>query len=154
VKRAARGSLKIQDAKIAKNSQSGHHRTTFSGHIFATKTRIISRKNLFNSNISPTCPCNMVNFGRPLAPEICWRVWGTPTNVNGFRVLSALLHGTPIVGVSQSAKFNRGRHLYSAGRPSRWALAHILVIIWLTFDHSDNFYSHERIRATYYSVSL
>jgi len=22
---------------------------------------------------------------------------------------------------------NRGRHLYSAGRPSRWALAHILV---------------------------
>ena len=24
---------------------------------------------------------------------------------------------------------NRGRHLYSAGRPSRWALAHILVII-------------------------
>jgi len=23
---------------------------------------------------------------------------------------------------------NRGRHLYSAGRPSRWALAHILVL--------------------------
>jgi len=27
------------------------------------------------------------------------------------------------------AVLNRGRHLYSAGRPSRWALAHILVII-------------------------
>jgi len=27
---------------------------------------------------------------------------------------------------------NRGRHLYSAGRPSRWALAHILVI-YVTF---------------------
>jgi len=26
------------------------------------------------------------------------------------------------------APLNRGRHLYSAGRPSRWALAHILVI--------------------------
>jgi len=25
------------------------------------------------------------------------------------------------------AASNRGRHLYSAGRPSRWALAHILV---------------------------
>ena len=25
------------------------------------------------------------------------------------------------------AALNRGRHLYSAGRPSRWALAHILV---------------------------
>jgi len=32
------------------------------------------------------------------------------------------------VGVSQTAALNRGRHLYSAGRPSRWALAHILVL--------------------------
>ena len=30
-----------------------------------------------------------------------------------------------VVGVSQTAALNRGRHLYSAGRPSRWALAHI-----------------------------
>ena len=29
------------------------------------------------------------------------------------------------------AALNRGRHLYSAGWPSRWALAHILVIILL-----------------------
>jgi len=27
------------------------------------------------------------------------------------------------------AVLNRGRHLYSAGRPSRWALAHILVVV-------------------------
>jgi len=27
------------------------------------------------------------------------------------------------------AALNRGRHLYSAGRPSRWALAHILVVV-------------------------
>jgi len=39
--------------------------------------------------------------------------------------LAALLHGTLVVGVSQTAAFNRGRHLYSAGRPSGWALAHI-----------------------------
>jgi len=26
---------------------------------------------------------------------------------------------------------NRGRHLYSAGRPSRWALAHILVLYYI-----------------------
>jgi len=25
------------------------------------------------------------------------------------------------------AALSRGRHLYSAGRPSRWALAHVLV---------------------------
>jgi len=84
-----------------------------------------SEKNLLRSNISPTCPHNMVNFG-PLAAAIVSLVWGTPGNFNGFRVLAALLHGTLVVGVSQTAAaLNRGRHLYSAGRPSRWALAHI-----------------------------
>jgi len=80
-------------------------------------------KNL-NSNTSSTCPDNKVNFGLLMA-EICWRVWGTPANFNGFRVLAALLHGTLVVGVSQTAALNRGRHLYLAGQPSRWALAHI-----------------------------
>jgi len=56
-------------------------------------------KNLLNSNISPTCPHNMVNFD-PLAAEICWRVWGSSANFNGFRVLAALLHGTLVLGVS------------------------------------------------------
>jgi len=70
----------------------------------------------------------MVNFG-PLAAEILSLVSGTPGNFNGFRVLAALLHGTLVVGVSQTAALNRGRHLYSAGRPSRWALAHISSFI-------------------------
>jgi len=53
--------------------------------------------------------------------------------LNGFRILAALLHGTLVVGVSQTGALNRGRYLYSAGWPSRWALAHILVLIfsWL-----------------------
>ena len=71
----------------------------------------------------------MVNFG-PLAAEIVSLVWSTPANFNGFRVLAALLHGTVVVGVSQTAAFNRERDLYSAGRPSRWALAHISSCIW------------------------
>jgi len=70
----------------------------------------------------------MVNLG-PLAAEICWRVWGTPANFSGFHVLAALLHGTLVVGVSQTAALNRGRHLYLAGQPSRWALTHILVVL-------------------------
>jgi len=81
-------------------------------------------KNLLSSNISSRCPHNMVNFGL-LAAQILSLVWGTPANFNGFRVLAALLHGTLVVGVCQTAAFNRGRHLYSAGRPSGWALAHI-----------------------------
>jgi len=38
------------------------------------------------------------------------------------------------VGISQFVALNRGRHLYSAGWPSRWVLAHILVSIGLSLD--------------------
>jgi len=31
------------------------------------------------------------------------------------------------------AALNRGRHLYSAGRPSRWAFAHILLLPFFLF---------------------
>jgi len=58
---------------------------------------------MLNSNISPTCPYNMVNFGL-LAAEIGSLVWGTPANFNGFRVFVALLHGTLVVGVSQTLR--------------------------------------------------
>jgi len=134
--RAARCECRTQ--KSRQKSPSGHHSTTLSGYIFATKARIDNRKkNLLSSNISSTCPHNMVNFG-PLAADIVSLVWGTLGNFNGFHVLAALLHGALVVGVSQTAALNRGRHLYSAGRPSRWALAHILVVItqpgsWCSF---------------------
>ena len=39
-----------------------------------------------------------------LAAEIGSGVWGTLANFNGFRVLAALLHGTPAVGVSQTLR--------------------------------------------------
>jgi len=45
----------------------------------------------------------MVNFG-PLVAEIVSLVWGTAGNFNGFRVLEALLHGTVVVGVSQTLR--------------------------------------------------
>ena len=142
-------------------------------------------KNLLSSNISSTCPYNMVNFG-PLAAEIGSGVWGTPANFNGFRVLALLLQRhhsaeanqtlhhlwpypglvdyiyifggccpvtvfcqvqtslcilqvlhSPIGSVTSRhssrgrepnfVALSTGRHLYSAGRPSHWALAHILV---------------------------
>jgi len=46
---------------------------------------------------------NMVNFG-PLAAEIDPVDWGTPANFNGVRVLTALLHGTPVLGVSNTLR--------------------------------------------------
>jgi len=166
------------------------------GYIFVIKACIDNwKKNLLNSNISSTCPHNMVNFSL-LAAEICWRVWGTPTNFNRFHVLASLLqrrrsaeanhtlqddwpshglvhyiyifwgccpitefarckvyfaskfcallyclHSCPALKQWQSAKpcgmvqamklqnFRWGRHLYSAGQPSCWASAHILVFL-------------------------
>ena len=49
------------------------------------------------------CIRDRVNFG-PLAAEIVSLVWGTPANINGFRVLAALLHGTRAVGVGQNLR--------------------------------------------------
>ena len=95
---AARWKYRTQN--IDRNSPSAHHCRTFSGYIFATKAHIDNRKKLLNSDTSPTCPYNMVNFGL-LAAEIVLLVWGTPTNFNGFRLLAVLLHGTVVVGVSK-----------------------------------------------------
>jgi len=46
-----------------------------------------------------------MNFG-PLAAEIILLVWGTPANFNGLRVLAELLllHGTAVLGVSQTLR--------------------------------------------------
>jgi len=74
-----------------------------SGYIFAIKARIDNRKKLLSSNISSARFRNMVNFG-PLAAETGPVVCGTPANFNGFRVLAALLHGTPVLGVSQTLR--------------------------------------------------
>jgi len=101
VLRAARWKYGTQ--KIARKSPSGHHPTTLSGYIFATKTCIDNRKTLVKQqyllHMSPY-------YGelRPTRAEICWRVWGTPGNFNWFRVLAALVHGTLVAGVSQTLR--------------------------------------------------
>jgi len=110
-----------------KKSPFWHHRTTLSGYIFATKAPIDNRKkNLLSSNISSTSP----QYGE---------LWPT----SGWALLASLRHPSTFQRVSRRgsitarhcssgrqpnfAALNRGRKLCSAGRPSRWALAHILV---------------------------
>ena len=48
-----------------------------------------------------------------LVAEIVALVWGTPANFSGFRVLAALLHGTPVrTSIGRQPNFaalNRGR---------------------------------------------
>jgi len=93
-------SLKIQDAK-------SRHFGTIAQlcRAVSSQLRHVSTigKNTLNSNTSSMCPHTMVNFGLRAA-EICWRVWGTPANFNGFRVLAALLHGTVAMGISQTSQ--------------------------------------------------
>ena len=53
LKRAARGSLNIQDAKSRQKSPSGHHCTTLSGYIFAIKACIDNRKKTYQTAVPP-----------------------------------------------------------------------------------------------------
>jgi len=97
-----RGSLQIQHAK--KSPKSRHLGTIPQRcRAISSQLRHVSTigKNFLSSNIFSTCSHNMVNFG-PLAAEIVSLVWGTPANFNRFRVLAALLHGTLVMGVSQT----------------------------------------------------
>jgi len=74
-------------------------------------------KNFLNSNISSTCPYNMVNIG-PLSAEIGWRVSGTQENFNGFCVLASLLHRRRSTEVNQIL-----HHVW----PSPWLVYHIYI---------------------------
>ena len=105
---------------VAIRSPFWHHRTNLSGYIFATKAtkaHIDNRKKLAKQQYLPHISLQYGEL-RPTSAGIVSLVWGTPANLSRFRFLAALLH-------SQTAALSRGRHPYSAGRPSRWALAHI-----------------------------
>jgi len=79
--------------KAAKKSPSGHHRTTLSGYVFATKADINNRKKpvkqQYRLQMSP-------QYGelRPTSGSDRSGSLGHPCSFNGFRVLAALLHGT------------------------------------------------------------
>jgi len=100
---------------------------------------------MLSSNISSTCPHNMVKFGS-ITAESDWRVWGTPADFNGFRVFERFLGWNTIglcsfSGVLPGAKFTlrpslafscigtatarpnfAAWYLHATGRPSRSTL--------------------------------
>jgi len=100
-----------------------HHRTNLLGYIFGTKACIDNRKNMLNSNTCSTCPDNMVNFGLLTAllasmghPCKCQRV---------LHLGSVTARHSSTVRQPDFSALNIERHIYSAGRPWRWTLAHI-----------------------------
>ena len=114
---------KHRTQKVAKGTTAQLCQAT--GYIFATKARIDNRKeNLLSSNMSSTCPHDMVNFGL-LAAKISLPVWGPCKFQRVSRLGSVTARQSSSERQPDFAALNRGRHLCSAGRPSRWSLAHI-----------------------------
>ena len=94
----------MQDLKIAKKSPSGHHRTTLSGYIFATKARIDNRKKKL---VKQQCLAQMSSQYGEHRPTSRWDLlasFGHPRKFQRYRVLAALLYGTLVVGVSQTLR--------------------------------------------------
>jgi len=90
-------------------------------------------KTFLSSNISSTCPHNMVNFG-PLAAQILSLVWVS-------RLGSVTARHSSSRHQPNFSALNRGHHLYAAGRPSRWAFAHILVTVLFRVINPTNYLS-------------
>jgi len=120
---------KCRTQKSRQKSPSGHHRTTLSGYVFATKARrpIENRKKLVKQQYLP----HMSSQYSELRPTSGWNRFVSLRHPSKFQPVSRLGSVTARQSSSERhpnfAALNRGRHLCSAGRPSRWALAHILV---------------------------
>jgi len=104
MKCAARGSLKIQNAKMTRKNR---HLGTIPQlcqaissqlrHVSTIGKKLVKQQYLLHMSH----PHNMVNFGL-LAAEIVSGVWGTPATFNGFRILAVLLHSSQVVSGSQT----------------------------------------------------
>ena len=122
----------------AKKSASAHHRTTLSSYIFATKAHIDNRKKKL---VKQQCLFQISPQYGELWPTSGWDRSGSLGHHNWFQRVSHL--GSVTAWYSSSGRqpnfsaLNRGRHLYSAGRPSCWAsaLAHILVLHFFVVVH-------------------
>ena len=116
---------KCRTQKSRQKSPSGHHRITLSGYIFAIKAHIDNRKKL----IEQRYVLHMFPQYGEFRPTNGRYPSGSLMHPCKFQRLSRL--GSVTARHSSSgrqpnfAALNRRRHLYSAGRPSRWALAHI-----------------------------
>ena len=122
---------RVTENTVCKNDAKNHQLGTIAQLCQAISSQVrhvlTIGKNSLNSNNSSTCPRNTANFG-PLAAEIVSLVC-----LSKFQRLLRLASITARHSSSgrqpNFVALNRGRHLYSAGRPSRWALAHILAKI-------------------------
>ena len=121
---AARCKYRTQNWR--KKSPPGHHRTTLSDWIFATKARIDNRK---KKRVKQQYLVHMSSQYGERRPTIGWDRSGSLGHLCKFQRVWRL--GSVTARHCSSGRqpnfpaLNRGRHLYSVGWPSRWAFAHI-----------------------------
>ena len=124
LKPAACGSLKYRTQKWRKNRQLGTI-AQLCRAIFATQARINNRKKLIKQQYLLH---RYLQYGK-LRHTSGWDRFVSLRHPCKFQRVSRLGSVTArhsIIGRQPNfAALNRGRHLCSAGRPSRWALAHI-----------------------------
>jgi len=101
-----------------------------SGYIFATKAHIDSRKKFVKQQYL----LSMSSQYGELRSTNSWDRFvslGHPCKFQRVSRLGSLTARHSSIGRQPNfPALNRGRHLYSAGRLSRWALAHILVLVF------------------------
>ena len=106
-----------------KNSPSAHHGTTLSVYIFTTKAYIDNRKHVKQQYLLHMSS----QYGeiRPTNGWDRWRVWSTPANFNGFRVLASLLQrrrSTAQQHSTEGATYIRQGGHHVGHRPTFWLL--------------------------------
>jgi len=130
-----------------KKSVSAHHHTTLSGYIFATKAHIDNRKKkLVKQQYLPHMFLQYGEFrttnGRDLLASL-----GHPSKFQWVWRLGSVTAWHSSSGRQPNfAWLNRGRHLYSAGRLSRLAFAHILVLYRSNSKVKDNGHWKEKFK--------
>ena len=121
---------KCRTRKIAKNSPSAHHRTTLSRifsqlrHVSTIGKKLVKQQYLIHMSpqygeIPPTNGWDRLASLR--SPILAALAYCTTLQQRVSAKLCGVVQGMEL------QNFRRGRHLYSAGRPSRWASVHILV---------------------------
>ena len=115
----------------AKKSPFAHHRTILSGWVFATKAYIDNRKKFIKQQYALLM---FPQYGE-LRLSSGWERFGSLGHHCKFQRLSRFgsvsAHHSGSRPLRASAKLcgvEQRRHLYSVGRPSRWALS--LIHIW------------------------
>ena len=119
--RIQNGSLEMQDPKnrhLGTFPQLGRAISSRQRHISTIGNKLVKQQYLLHM-------CLQYGELGLLAADIVSLVWGTPANFNGFRIWQRYCTALRYWASAKLCGVEQRRHLYLAGRPSRWALAHI-----------------------------